>query len=151
MAYIIVYVALAAMLGSGTSFLAQTALPGQFLWGFKVHVNERIQALFAEQGKARTLFDISAIEIRLKESALLDIRRSLDPSDIQKIEEDIARRAERIEHDIQQLIADGKYKVATELATELQALLVKNVSGTINTENWLEKASQLSAEASAQR
>lgn len=149
MAYIIVYVALAAMLGSGTSFLAQAALPGQLLWGFKVHINEKIQALFQEEGKARTIFEIRAIEARLKEGALLDIRRSLDTTDIQLIEADIQQHADRIEQDIQKMLGEGRYREANTIATELQALLVKNVSGKIHTEHLLEKASQLSADTSA--
>jgi hypothetical protein len=149
MPYIIVCLGLAVMLGSGTSFLAQTALPGELLWGFKIGINERLQAMFAANEKEYASLDILAIDTRLREAVLLDIRSSLDAPDIKDIKDNIGKHAANIEKEIQVLVARGDYKEANGLATRFQAILAKNVTGSVDTEALLEEASKISDEVSA--
>lgn len=165
MHFIVLALVLAAAIGGGTSVAAQSALPGDTLWGFKVSVNEAFGAALAAGEKAQAKFDIKVLEARIKETALLAQDARLSAEAKASLEESFARHAARIQEGIAALQEKGEYEAAAEIAARFQAVVAtgasvlaeqKNstsadLSSFINTvRETLDRASELSANASAE-
>ncbi len=129
---------IAAVMGGGASLAAQSALPGEPLWGFKTAVFEKLQ-----QGA-----DIAAIRTRLQEAKALSARGALDASARAEIRSNIAAHAAAIEKQITERAGKSDYVTAAALATNLQAALAE-AAGTLDVRVLLDTASNLSAEVSA--
>lgn len=150
MPFIALALILAAAIGGGLSVIAQHALPGDPLWGFKVQVNERIQETFAPGAEARANFDLSAIELRANEAGRLVIESKLSTDLQEQIRAQIAEHVQSVKSQVETLQASGEYAKAADIALQLQATLAKYSSGTLDLRTLLDQASQLSADASAQ-
>lgn len=72
------------VLGSGVSFAAEGALPGDALYGIKVSVNERLRGAFAFSEEAKVEYHSTLAERRLEEAATLAASGEL--SEVAKIE-----------------------------------------------------------------
>ncbi len=150
MAVIAMSLLFAMLIGGGISLVAQTALPGEPLWNFKIMVNEGLQDALVQEPKAQALFDISSIEARLQETEVLSSYGTLTDRAKEKSVENIATHAQSVEAQIVALSASGDYLAAADVAARFQAVLVKHSSGEIDVSALLDKASSLSAETSAQ-
>lgn len=76
-------VLVAVLLGGGTSFAAEGALPGDALYAVKVGVTEPIRAILAASPESKALWDVTRAERRLEELAALETRSSsteIDPA-----------------------------------------------------------------------
>ena len=138
MPFIIIALILAAVIGGGTSFAAQNALPGEPLWGFKTEVLERLQP-----GD-----DIVAIQTRLQEAKTLSARGKLNTAVREKITANITAHAAVVEKQIIENENKGDYAAASTVATNLQAVLAKGAP-TLDLRSALDAAAALSAEVSA--
>ncbi len=150
MAVIAMSLLFAMLIGGGVSLVAQTALPGEPLWNFKILINEGLQDALVQEPRAQALFDISAIEARLQESEVLHSYSRLTDRIKEKSIENIATHAQSVEAQIGALSTRGDYLAAADIAARFQAVLVKHSSGAIDVSALLDKASTLSAETSAQ-
>ena len=138
MPFIIIALILAAVIGGGTSIAAQSALPGDALWGFKVVINERLQP-----GN-----DIAAIQTRLQEAKELSEQGKLNAKERADILSNIDEHAAAVEKQINNSRSIGDYTTAAALATNLQAALA-GAAGVLDVRTMLDVASGLSAEANA--
>jgi len=129
---------LAAVIGGGTSIAAQSALPGDALWGFKVVINERLQPSN----------DIAAIQTRLQEAKELSEQGKLNAKERADILSNIDEHAAAVEKQINNSRSIGDYTTAAALATNLQAALA-GAAGVLDVRTMLDVASGLSAEANA--
>lgn len=70
------FVALSLILivGGGTGYAAERALPGDLLFSVKVHVNEEVNGFFAYSEEAKADWQIQRVERRLKETEKLALR-----------------------------------------------------------------------------
>jgi len=144
MPFIAIALLIAAAIGGGTSVAAQNALPGDALWGFKVGVNENIQAALAAEGKAQADFDIAAIKSRLKEAGELSANAKLDAGAQADIEANFESHAKSVMKQIEKLQAKGDYSEAADVAVRLQAAIASQASGLSNA------TAQVEARGSAQ-
>lgn len=69
---------IALLLGGGTSFAAENALPGDALYPIKVHVNERVQELAAVSDEAEVKVQAKLATRRLEEAEKLAVQGRLD-------------------------------------------------------------------------
>lgn len=138
MPFIVIALLLAAVIGGGTSLVAQNALPGDALWGFKVVVNERL----------RPGTDIANIQTRLHEAKELAAQGKLNANERTDILSNIEEHAATVEKQINKSRSIGDYTTAAALATNLQAALA-GAAGVLDVRVMLDVASGLSAEANA--
>src|SRR3989344_4741210 len=163
MPFIAIALIVAAALGGGTSIAAQSALPGDALWGFKVGVNENVRAALAAEGKAQADFDLSAIEERMKEAAALAANGRLNAEAQADIQGNFGAHAESVQKQILRLQEKGDYAAAADVAARFQATVATHATALANAkaqavlgnlinkvQTTLDTASSLSADASAE-
>jgi len=71
--------AVVLFVGFGTSYAAQSALPGQALYGLKVNVNEKVAGALAITLVSRAQFSAELTERRLEEAEMLAAANELSP------------------------------------------------------------------------
>lgn len=128
MPFIAIALLLAVAVSGGVSLAAQHSLPGDPLWGVKVHINEGLQSALAAEGRAQAEFDISAIEARLDEAAELAADARLDANVQAKIESNFEGHARSVEEQVAKLEAAGDYAAAAEVAARFQAAVAGQAS-----------------------
>ncbi len=115
----------AAALGGGTAYAAESSLPGDPLWNFKTTVNEGVQGVFAQGTEAKADWDLNLINDRLEEAAQLASADKLDPQVQTEIEANFDAHVTHVAQLVAKLQADGKADVASKIATKLQATLAQ--------------------------
>lgn len=116
-------VILALALGGGTGVAAESALPGDALYGVKVHVNEELRAAFAQGDEARAEWDARRAERRLEEAQALIIRGELKTTIQEKLTGRLESHIDKLEEHIAKLQEAGKDEAAAQLSTRLEAAL----------------------------
>lgn len=165
MPIIAVALVIAAALGGGTAYAAQTSLPGDPLWNFKTTVNESVQGALQSGDKAKADWDITVAADRLDEAQKLAAQGRLDPQAQAAITANFDAHAHDLAMRVERLQADGKTIQAADVATRFQAQLAEDAanvraSATSTTETniepflsnlrgTLDAAASLSAKASA--
>lgn len=132
MPFIAIALIVAAALGGGTSFAAQSALPGDALWGFKVGVNERIAETMAVGEKAKADADISHAQTRLEEAAKLAAEGRLDASAQAKIQGNFDAHTRAVAERVAALQAKGDYAAAADVAARFQATVATHATALAN-------------------
>ncbi len=74
----IIAIIIALMLGGGTSFAAENALPGDVLYPIKIHVNENVQELVAVSDEAEAKVQAKLAARRLEEAEKLAVNGRLN-------------------------------------------------------------------------
>ena len=87
---------LVLMLGSGTSYAAEGALPGDLLYPVKKVVNEGVRAALAVTPEARVQWQTARTSRRLAEAQTLVAHNDLTPEKVALIEDDISDAAVQI-------------------------------------------------------
>ncbi len=149
MPFITIALLIAAALGGGASVAAQNSLPGDALWGFKVGVNENIQAALAADGKAQADFDIGAIETRMKEAATLSSEARLTADVRADIESNFDAHVKSVQEQVAKLEAKGDYSAAADVAARFQATIASNASVLSDAGAKTESSAEASAEVKA--
>lgn len=116
-------IAIVALLGGGTSFGAEAALPGDALYPVKVSVNENVRAAFTFGAEAKANWEIRRAERRLEETATLSAEGRLDAESRARIEENFQAHADRVEARIAEMEAKGNVKSAAEVASRFETSL----------------------------
>jgi len=132
MPFIAIALIVAAALGGGTSLAAQSALPGDALWGFKVGVNENVRAALAAEGKAQADFDLSAIEERMREAAALAANGRLDAEAQTGLESNFSAHTGSVQKQITRLQEKGDYAAAADVAARFQATVATHATALAN-------------------
>lgn len=83
-------VVLIASTGAGAALAAEQAIPGEVLYGVKVHVNEPVASVFAGSGEAKARYHAKLAVRRVEEAQLLEEKGVLTP----ELETDLAERFE---------------------------------------------------------
>ncbi|MES2202765.1 MAG: hypothetical protein V4474_00330 [Patescibacteria group bacterium] len=127
MPIIAIALAIAAVLGGGTAAVAQASLPGDALWGFKIHVNEGLKAVLTTDTKSRADADIAAIQTRLTEAQTLATHGMLTANEQAIIQTNIAAHAQGIATAVYKLQAQGDAPTAAQIAARYQAAIAAGV------------------------
>lgn len=114
---------LVAMLGGGTAFAAHGALPGDFLYPVKVHVNEEIQSALTFSQQAKANLELTHAEERVKEAIRIEAKGELEETKKEQIEDQIARHSTRISEIAKQLEDQGNKQAAQVVRGHLEDYL----------------------------
>ncbi len=128
MPLIVLALFVAAILGGGTSMVAQTALPGELLWSFKVNVNERIDESLAIGERDKAEWEISVVQKRFMEATRLASQHKLEPALEEQFQLNLDTHLRSMGEHLSALQANGEYQTAADIASTLQAALAKQVS-----------------------
>lgn len=137
---IVALIVLLALAGGGTSFAAQSALPGDTLYPVKVSINEPVEGAFAVSPQAKASFDARIAEVRLQEAQVLVAQHKLTPVLAAQIDANFQTHANGVETHIKDIEAQDVH-AAADTASQFEATLKahrailaglgQDVSGTI--------------------
>lgn len=118
----------AVTLGGGVSIAANSAMPGDVLYPFKININERVEARLVQDRDAAVALHMATMEERLKEATKLATRGRLDAQTAQELTENFNAHARAVTETITGLQAAGDTAGAAELATKFQATLTRQTA-----------------------
>lgn len=107
----------------GASLLAESALPGDSLYSFKVNVNEPIKDLSAVSDEAKARVALEITERRLQEAAMLSAQGKLDQSNKKLLQDEVVKRAEQIRNRVASLVSNNNLDAAQEVAVDFESRL----------------------------
>jgi len=119
----ILILTIVAMLGGGTAFAAQSALPGDFLYPVKVNINEEIQNALTFKQEAKANLELSHAEERVKEALSVEAKGELQETKKEQIEDQIARHSARISDIAKKLEDRGNEQAAQAVRGNLEVYL----------------------------
>jgi len=107
----------------GASLLAESALPGDSLYAFKVNINEPIKDLAAVSDEAKARVALEITERRLQEAALLSAQGRLDANNKKLLQDQVVKRAEQIRNRVASLVSSNNLGAAEEVAVDFESKL----------------------------
>jgi hypothetical protein len=117
--------ALVLVVGIGTSYAAEVALPGDPLYAIKVGVTEPIKGVLNVSPVAKAEWDTELLSRRLEEAATLAAQGNLNSGARETIEAQIALKADHVQQSVAQLKAtEGGIAAAASVESDLEASLV---------------------------
>jgi len=128
MPFIAIALVIAAALGGGTAYAAQSSLPGDALWNFKTAVNEGVQGLTAQDDVAKANLDLSLASKRLDEAQELAHEGTLNAQARTQLTANFDAHAQNLTKLITKLEAEGKTTEAADIAAHWQAELAKSAT-----------------------
>lgn len=115
---------LAMMLaGTGVTYAAEDAVPGDTLYPVKVHVNENIGNAFAFSEERKAKWEARLAERRLEEAEKLAAKGELDPEVRQRLEERFTYHADRVHERIERLGERFGPEMKARLSSRFEASL----------------------------
>ena len=121
---------IAALLGGGVSIAAQSALPGDALYGVKVNVNENMQSAFAFSEQAKAQDNITDAKNRIKEAQQLSAEGKLSAQDQADLMANFSEHAQNASQEIADLQAKGNTQDAATLTAQFNDAVSSNASDT---------------------
>ena len=112
-----------ALVGVGTSFAAEGTVPGDLLYPIKVHVTEPIRGVAAISGSAKASWDTEVASRRLEEMSKLASKGSLDSDTRVELESAIELRTGEVEKRVESLQKENDLETAAEVSSELEVTL----------------------------
>jgi hypothetical protein len=116
------------LVGTGTVYAADLALPGDTLYPVKINVNEKVAEVLATSPAAKAEFHASVAQKRLEEAETLAVEERLDASASLVIEENFERHAkmvaeleEELEDDTLAAELDSSLAVHGEILVQLSS------------------------------
>lgn len=128
MPFIAIGLLIAAALGGGTAVLAEHAMPGDPLWGFKVNIDEGVAGALSSSQSAKADWDLAAIQTRLSEAQALAQNGTLDAGAQAAISTNMEGHIAGIETDISNLKKGGDPQDAADAAARFQAEMANGAS-----------------------
>lgn len=117
--------ALVLVVGIGTSYAAEAALPGDPLYAVKVGITEPIQGVLAVSPVAKAEWDTELLSRRLEEAATLAAKGQLNDRARAAIESQIEIKADHVSRSVDQLkSSDEGVVAAASVESDLEASLV---------------------------
>lgn len=105
------------------SYAAEQALPGDALYGFKVHVNESVRGAFSFSAENKAKWEIEKIERRAEEKRELEAESHMTVEANAEIESRSQDSAEKVREVIVRLQTEWKAEAATSLEGGLNTAL----------------------------
>ena len=109
--------------GSGVSYAASSALPGQALYNIKVNVNEKIEGGLAFSSGTKVAIESKKVERRLEEAQALVKNNKLSTENKELLQKKIEEHIEELEEKIDDLKKDGDYALVLETTGKLAPVL----------------------------
>ena len=118
----------AVTLGGGVSIAANSAMPGDVLYPFKINVNEKVEEKLTQSSDAAVTLHLANMEERLTEATQLATKGALDEKTAQRLAENFNTHTRAVGGAITRLQATGNTAAAAELATKFQATLTRQTA-----------------------
>ncbi|MDO8557563.1 MAG: hypothetical protein Q7S09_00005, partial [bacterium] len=112
-----------ALLGGGTSFAAQGALPGNALYPIKIYVNEGVAGAFQLSENAKAAWEVHLASERLDEAAQLSAKGELKGKNEEQVREAFTKHAEKAEDRAEKLREKGNLTAAASVVSDLESSL----------------------------
>lgn len=122
----------AALFGGGVSMAASGSLPGDALYGVKVHVNENMRSAFALSDKARAEADMADAEARMEEAAKLSANGKLDTKTESELMANFDAHVRAVSEGIAHMQANGNTADAAELTAKFKTAMSTGISTNSN-------------------
>lgn len=119
----IITLILVLVMSFGTAFAAESSLPGDALYPFKIHVNEEVEAWFALSDKAKAELQSDLSARRLEESEKLASSAELNADLKSSIASNFAAHADLLKESIAKLQADNESDLASDISSHFEASL----------------------------
>ncbi len=110
-------------LSAGTSFAAESSLPGETLYPVKININEGVIDFLSFSPKSKADWAVRAIERRLEEAAQLSVDGRLNDSTRQVVEDGIAAKTTELRAQVSVLASTNQVLAAEEVETSLESSL----------------------------
>lgn len=110
-------------LGAGVSFASQSAIPGDFLYGFKVKVYEPIVSTLSTSDEAQAKWEAKRVENRLKEMEQLSVSANRTEQNAAELRVRFNDHLEAAQKNIESLNAKGEADVALTIQTGIETSL----------------------------
>ncbi len=121
-------IAVVIAFSTGVSVMAQSALPGDFLYPVKVHVNENVEAALHVSPGSRARFEAERLEHRLEEAARLAAAGRLHGDVKNEMSGTITSQLERFQSLAAELAAEGGTDAALDLHSQVESDLLANTA-----------------------
>lgn len=109
--------------GSGVSYAASNALPGEALYSIKVNVNEKIEGSLAFSTGTKVAVESKKVERRLEEAQALVQTNMLSTENKELLQKKIEEHIEELEEKIDDLKKDGDFALVLETTGKLTPVL----------------------------
>ena len=132
-----IMIALVLMVGGGTSFAAEGAVPGDVLYPIKTEVNETIKSAFALSSEAEANLQARLTKERLEEAETLAARGELTAYIAADLSTRVSEHYERAETQTAAAEANGNYDVSARVRADLEgglrayAATIAELNGTV--------------------
>jgi hypothetical protein len=111
------------LFGSGVSFAAEQALPGDALYTVKVNVNEEARALVTLSPQSKANWEAERLERRLSEATKLAASGKLDAKAEANIEANVDAHTEKLATHVEKLEIKNDFEEAVAVASKVEASL----------------------------
>lgn len=114
---------IALFIGGGTSFAAESALPGDILYPIKVSVNEEVRSFTAISNKAQSQWDARRAERRLEEAETLAVEGRFNAKTRADIESRFESHAEAFQKHAEKIETIQNARTSFEIHSNFEASL----------------------------
>lgn len=112
-----------SLCAAGVSYAAESALPDDVLYPFKVGINENVRASFTFSEEARAQWELRRVERRLGEAAALAAKGRLSPQLSAVLEQQLHRHTAALRGEFDHLSRGGNGAVVVALRADLESTL----------------------------
>lgn len=110
-------------IGFGTSYAAERALPGDPLYGVKIHINEPVLSVLATTPSAQAQWNAQLATRRLEEAEALAATGKLTPVTATDLQTQITQATQHFDASVATVANEGGSGAAQSAATDMQATL----------------------------
>ena len=114
---------LALLIGGGTSYAAEGALPGDALYAVKVNVNEEVRGWLAASDQDKASWEAKRADRRLTEAEELAADGRLDSEVQARVAFNFDTHAERVQERIETFEANEDFKAAVDISAKFETSL----------------------------
>ena len=122
------FIVLAVALSGGVSLVAESAVPGDALYGVKTHVNENIRSVVTTSAQADAQWEADLAERRLKEIETLSLRGELTSEVVETLGAQFSSHAHAALVGASTLVSEGQATVAADIAAYVEGMMQANAS-----------------------
>lgn len=116
--------AMVLVVGLGTAYAAEGALPGQPLYAVKLNLNEPLKGAIAVSESAEASWQTERLERRLAEAEVLLAKGELSPKAQAQLEAQIDATAERFQNSVDRLARNSGEAAVAAAQSDLEASLI---------------------------
>jgi hypothetical protein len=115
-------------LGGGTSFAANSSLPGDFLYPVKINVNEKLASFVSFGDNADVQVETEQANTRVEETKKLDAKGTLSAKDKTELETNFEEHTTKAKKIVEDMKAKGEVEAADKANVNLEKVLQKHDS-----------------------